>query len=518
MKSKIVILLLVSLVYLTVFYPGSVNAAQTKTMQLDGTSYLGTTESSVTYKISTQESSLVKIKIFYASTSSMTATLTNLSTKIQKNIESSIQNQKSYIEFTYYAEAYNYELTLNFDNGNNKTKYSLVGKATQLVAGEHTSGNTLEYAITTSYPDQINGMLSFGDMADCYKISLNSQETLKIRFNNLGEESVNLKFYDTYKDLIRIETIGSTVITNEYELPDANGNYYMVVDRVYTNGFGTPYKLTLGDFIPLETLKFTDKTLTLTQGSVKTVKVVLSPNNATETVSYKSSNNNIATIDSNGKIKALKVGKVTITAYSNHGEVKASLQLTVKAKSVTKVSLNASRKSMEVGKSFQLKPTVYPKGLTTTYIYTSSDNSIAKVDKSGKITAIKKGSCYITVTTKNGKSARCKVTVTKKETPIVTPKPTPTPKPTQVPETNVEIKSIEASSNIMMLRVGKTNTITYTILPSNATDKTVYFSSLDEDVATVDSKGVVTAVAFGTTIVNGTTKDGKTMFVTVIVY
>jgi uncharacterized protein YjdB len=118
------------------------------------------------------------------------------------------------------------------------------------------------------------------------------------------------------------------------------------------------------------------------------------------------------------------------------------------------------------------------------------------------------------VTTKNGKSTSCKVTVTKKDTP----KPTPTPKPTQAPEATVDVKSIEASSNVMMLKVGKTNTITYTILPSNATDKTVYFSSLDESIATVDSKGVVTAVALGTTIVNGTTKDGKTMFVTVIVY
>jgi uncharacterized protein YjdB len=514
MKPKIVMFFIVCLVYLTVFYPGSVNAAQTQSMQLDGNSYQGTTESSVTYKLSTKESSLVKIRIVYGSTSTMTATLTNLSTKVQKNIESSIQNEKSSIEFTYYAESYNYELTLNFTNGSNKTNYSLVGKATPIAAGEKTSGNTLDYAVQTSSPNQIDGMISFGDNADCYKISLNSQQTLKIKFVNLGDESVNLKFYDTYKDLFQVETIGGASFTNNFEIPNANGIYYLVVDRVYTNGYGTPYKLTIGDFVALTSLKFSQEALTLTQGSTKTVKALIAPSNATETFSYKSSNKDIATIDSSGKIKAIKAGTVTITAYSHNGVVKTSLKLTVKAKTITKVTLNATRKTMEVGNSFQLKPMVYPKGLSTTYIYTSSDNSIAKVDKYGKVTAIKKGSCIITVTTKNGKSTSCKVTVTKKDTP----KPTPTPKPTQAPEATVDVKSIEASSNVMMLKVGKTNTITYTILPSNATDKTVYFSSLEESIATVDSKGVVTAVALGTTIVNGTTKDGKTMFVTVIVY
>lgn len=499
--------------------PFSLTAAATNKLQLDGDSKTGTTQSSVTYKISPEHSGTAKIRVIYASTSSVFVTLTNLSTNVSKKIESSYINGKSTIEFTYYAEKVNYQLSLEFKNGNKDTKYSIVGKLSKIESNEGANNDTLDDSDLINMPDQRKGVLGFGDEMDSYKISLNSENTLKINFLNLGPDPINLKLYDTYKNLFKIETIANSPVATNIEIPRANGIYYLSIDPVYINGLGINYRITLGDYVALTALKFSKRELTLNEGSTKTMKASITPSNATEKFSYKSSNNKIATVDSKGKIRAIKPGKVTITAYSDVSGIKSSLKLTVKAKAVSKVSLNVEKKTLEVGKTFQIKATASPSGVKTTYSYTSSNNKIAKIDNKGKITAIGKGSCMITVTSKNGKKATCKVTVTSKTTPIVTPTPMlePTPKPTKAPEQKIDVTSIKASSNMILLTVGDKKEIEYTILPSDATDQTVTFSSADESIAKVDQKGVVTAVNAGTTYINGSTLNGETMMIIVIV-
>lgn len=516
MKKRVVVFVITCLLYLIAVNPSSMNAASSDTLQLDGKSLKGTTErSSITYKISPKQSGTAKIKVFYASTSGVSATLTNRSSNITKRIESVQINGKSTIDFTYYVEKVDYELTIEFENGNKNTNYSVVGKLYPIESSEGVKNNSQDNPALVSNPDLRMGVLGFGDESDSYKISLKSESLLKINFVNLGPEPVNVKIYDAYKNLIKIETVPNIPLASNIEVPNANGNYYVSIDPVYVNGLGTNYKLTVGDYIPLTALKFSIKEITLTQGSSKSIKVNITPSNATEKFTYKSSNQKIATVNSMGKITAIKPGKATITAYSSISGVKTSLQLTVKEKAVTKVSLNVSKKSLEVDKTFQIKPSVSPSGVRTTFKYTSSNDKIATVDNKGKVTAISDGSCIITVTSKNGKKATCKVTVTKKPAPTVIP--TPKPQPTNTPVPTIDVTSIKASNNMILLTVGDRKKIDYTILPVDATDQTVSFSSIDETVATVDKEGNVTAVKAGTTYVSGTTSNGKTMVVTVII-
>lgn len=151
------------------------------------------------------------------------------------------------------------------------------------------------------------------------------------------------------------------------------------------------------------------KTLSLTTGKKYTLKPVVAPSNSQEKVTYKSSNTKIATVSSTGVITAKKVGKVTITVQS--GKQKATVTLTVKKAPALKAIKNVpTKKTITKGKTYTLKPQLYPSGAIAKITYTTSNKSIATVDSKGKITAKKKGTAVITV--KAGKfTAKCKVTV-----------------------------------------------------------------------------------------------------------
>lgn len=151
------------------------------------------------------------------------------------------------------------------------------------------------------------------------------------------------------------------------------------------------------------------KTLSLTTGKKYTLKPVVAPSNSQEKVTYKSSNTKIATVSSTGVITAKKVGKVTITVQS--GKQKATVTLTVKKAPALKAIKNVpTKKTITKGKTYTLKPQLYPSGAIAKITYTSSNKSVATVDSKGKITAKKKGTAVITV--KAGKfTAKCKVTV-----------------------------------------------------------------------------------------------------------
>lgn len=151
------------------------------------------------------------------------------------------------------------------------------------------------------------------------------------------------------------------------------------------------------------------KTLSLTTGKKYTQKPVVTPSNSQEKVTYKSSNTKIATVSSTGVITAKKVGKVTITVQS--GKQKATVTLTVKKAPALKAIKNVpTKKTITKGKTYTLKPQLYPSGAIAKITYTSSNKSVATVDSKGKITAKKKGTAVITV--KAGKfTAKCKVTV-----------------------------------------------------------------------------------------------------------
>ena len=152
-----------------------------------------------------------------------------------------------------------------------------------------------------------------------------------------------------------------------------------------------------------------------------------------------------------------------------------------------------------VGDVATLTATVNPSNASNKNVYwTSSDQTVATVDNTGKITAVKAGTATVTVTTEDGgKTATCKVIVNEKIYPVTG---------VTLDKTSVELTE------------GDVTVLTATVNPSNASNKNVYWTSSDQSVATVDDAGKVTAVKAGTATVTVTTEDGgKTATCKVIV-
>ena len=227
----------------------------------------------------------------------------------------------------------------------------------------------------------------------------------------------------------------------------------------------------------------------------------ISPSNATnKSVSWSTNNSNVAVIATDGTVIAKKAGTATITIKTADGGKTATCRVTVKeAKTdVTGVTLSMSTMSLEEGYSCNLKATVSPSNATDKSVSWSSSNpSVATVSSDGIVTAKGAGTATITVKTNDGnKTATCSVTVISAKVPV----------------TGISLNETSHS-----LSAGWTFYLHETITPSNATDKSVTWSSSNPSVATVNS-GAVTAKGRGTAIITVITNDGgKTATCTVTV-
>lgn len=186
---------------------------------------------------------------------------------------------------------------------------------------------------------------------------------------------------------------------------------------------------------------------------------------------------------------------------------------------VDRVSLEPSTLTLEKGESADLKAIITPADATTRLSWKSGDDAVAKVDN-GKVTAVAKGNTTITVTTDNGKTAICKVTVTdgsQDENQGGNQGGNPGGNPGGIIQT-VEVTSVALTPSSLTLKKGGVATLTPVITPANATNKNVTYTSSNQSVATVDAAGKVTALEKGTAVITVTTADGnKTATCTVTV-
>ncbi|WP_158568177.1 GBS Bsp-like repeat-containing protein [Coprobacillus sp. AF33-1AC] len=175
--------------------------------------------------------------------------------------------------------------------------------------------------------------------------------------------------------------------------------------------------------------------------------------------------------------------KVDNVTYRIKGVVKDTSPV-----SISSVSLNKTKLDLNIGTTETLQATIHPDNATDNRKLTweSTNPSIATVDQNGKVTPIKEGSCEITVTTSNGKTATCQVNVT------------------------LHINSVTLNINKKELDVKDTVQLQATIDPSNTTDsKQLIWESSDPTIAKVDNAGKVTAVSEGVATITVTTSNGK---------
>ncbi|MDO4335639.1 MAG: Ig-like domain-containing protein [Bacteroidales bacterium] len=241
------------------------------------------------------------------------------------------------------------------------------------------------------------------------------------------------------------------------------------------------------------TLNKTEATLKATE-TVQLTATILPETTTDKTVKWTTSDAAIATVDANGKVTAVAVGTANITATAVSG-ISASCKITVVETPATDVTIDMEASGisgdnieMQVGATKTIKVTVAPETTTDKSVtFASSNPAIASVDEEGTVTALAIGETTITITAKSGASTSIKVKVVETPAASIT--------------LNVEEATIDIDESLQL---------TATVLPANATDKTISWMSANPDIASVDGSGLVTGISHGTTIVTAATASGLT--------
>ena len=231
-----------------------------------------------------------------------------------------------------------------------------------------------------------------------------------------------------------------------------------------------------------------DKTsVTLNTTETYTLIANVDPTDASnKSVTWSSSDAAIATVDDKGVVTGIKAGTATITVTTIDGDFTATCAVTV-LQPVTGVSLDKTSVTLNTTETYTLIANVDPTDASNKSVtWSSSDAAIATVDDKGIVTGIKAGTATITVTTVDGNfTAACAVTVFQ-------------------PVTGVRLDKTEVTLN-----VAESTVLQATVLPADASNQTVEWSSSNDDIAIIDNGGKITAVAIGNAIITVTTTDGS---------
>lgn len=238
--------------------------------------------------------------------------------------------------------------------------------------------------------------------------------------------------------------------------------------------------------VNVESVSLDRNALPLSIGETVVLQATVKPDNATyKTVAWSSSNTSVATVDKEGKVVAVAEGRAIITAKVGVHYATCEVTVTDSSVPVESITLNKRETTIAVGESELLIATILPENAYSKEVtWKSSDTSVATVTE-GVVTAIAEGTATITATA-DGKFATCLVKVAK----------------------NVIVaESVTLDKTSWSLYVGESFTLTATVHPDEATDKTVSWSSSAPSIVTVD-KGVVNAHAAGIATITVVTNSG----------
>jgi len=209
------------------------------------------------------------------------------------------------------------------------------------------------------------------------------------------------------------DTSVATVSNNGLVTGVANGT--CTITATANDGSGKSASCTVTITTLVTGITLSSSTLTVNAGATSQLTATASPDNATDkTVTWSSSDTNVATVNSSGVVTGVSRGTCTITATAKDGSGKsASCAVTVN-QLVTGITLNNTTLKVKEGNTSQLTATVSPSNANDTSVtWSSSNTEVATVNSDGLVTALTEGTCTITVTANDGsgKSVICVVTV-----------------------------------------------------------------------------------------------------------
>lgn len=286
--------------------------------------------------------------------------------------------------------------------------------------------------------------------------------------------------------------IKNSVNSDYLQEGDDSVGYAMVLQNYYTFDHSDKTNVAIK-------LSWDDGAVDLNGGTAEAkIKAKVYPINLPDKkITWKSSDDNIAKIDSGGNITAQNPGKATLTAMLYSQKKSATATLSVR-QPVTGIFMPTSTITLYTGGEGRLLQTeIFPKNATNQNITWKSKNTkIARVDENGRVKPVCVGMTEITATTEDGGfEAKCFVNVVNSYVDVQT----------------LSVKNTDA----MTIKVGDSVNAIVTVSPSNARNKTLKWSSDDTKIATVSQAGRIRGVSVGTANITVETTNGKKQTFTV---
>ena len=234
-------------------------------------------------------------------------------------------------------------------------------------------------------------------------------------------------------------------------------------------------------------ITLSDSSVEMYKGEVKKLTATVTPDDAYDkTVTWTSSDTSVATVDQEGNVTAASDGTTTITAKTSNGIASSCIITVLPDPTPTGIAISPDTDSysMMTGQTYKLTAEVTPSNaFDKTIEWTSDNTSVATVSADGLVTANNIGQTKITATTVNGLQDHIYINV----------------KPLA--------QSISISASSLELLINDTKTLSATVSPDNAYNKTVIWSSSNPSVVTVSSNGTLKAISAGSATVYASVKN-----------
>ena len=368
-------------------------------------------------------------------------------------------------------------------------KVDAKGKVTAISAGETIITAKSSNGLTAICKVKVNQPVGSIELNYTeYDLAVGDELELEVTFDNDDVTNKKVKWKSSQPSIASVDKNG--VVKGK------KGGVAIITVTADENGMQANCVVTVEE--PISEIKLNKTAYNLGYHKTFLLKATLKTNSATnKKLKWSSSKNSIASVNKSGQVYGKKPGYATIKVKATDGSgAEATARIRV-VREVGSISANPSFLAMVVGRRKTIKVKINPKNATyKTAKFTSDNTDVAMVDSKGRVTALAAGKAKITVAAKDNSGKKQAVVVQVRD---------------YIPAT-----SLTLSNTTLTMGVGDKQSTVYSVVPSGTDDK-VKWSTNNKAVASVNKKGLITAVAPGTAIITAATTSGKTAQVSVTV-
>ena len=384
----------------------------------------------------------------------------------------------------------NPEFNLSLSNNN----IEIVDEETYIIKGV-TVGNT-DVIISVKDNDKVTAVVLKVEVYYKDPTSINVQDNVTLKANETYTLSASVNPSNS-NQAVTFKSLDESVVTVDDKGNVTPKNVGTCVVRVTSVANETIYKdvQVVVDYVPVSDIEV-ESNVTLELGNSYKLNVKVNPELSNQAVTYSSLDENIVSVDENGNVTAKNIGTCVVRVTSSVNEsIYKDVTILVEYAEVTEIVVE-SNLTLELGASVKLNATVNPTNANQAVTYSSLDENIVSVDENGNVTAKNIGTCVVRVTSSVNESIYKDVTILVEY---------------------AEVTEIVVESNLT-LELGASVKLNATVNPTNA-NQAVTYSSLDENIVSVDENGNVTAKNIGTCVVRVTSSVNASIYkdVTILV-